>query len=94
MVLWLFAEPIPFTPCIGNGGVIGTIIGQVDGPHDTCVEIRSNGLILKSGEVRSGAEVAIHAGTECAIGFVITNDTIICYNGGRRAQEATSPISD
>lgn len=94
LILRLLSEPLPLTPSVGSSGIVRSIVGQIDGPHDSLFEIRSNGLILESGEVGPSAKMAIHAATVGAVGLVLANYTIISDYGGWRAEEATSPICD
>lgn len=95
LVLWFFANPLPLTPTIGHSCVGRSFVGEVDRPHDTPIEVRSDGLILKHCEVSPvEACVAIHAGTKHTFGLVAADDTVVADHLSRSSQEVSSPISN
>jgi hypothetical protein len=92
--LWLFSEPLPFTPSVGDCGVVGPVVGQIDRPHDSGIVIGGNGLIFEGGEVSPAAAVAVHGGTEGASVLIIANNAIISDDCSRGSEELTGPINN
>lgn len=95
LVLGFFAQPLPLSPTIGHSCVARSFVGEVDRPHDTLIEVRSNRLILKHCEVSPiETVVAIHAGTEHTFSLFAADDAIVADDLTRHAHEVSSPISN
>lgn len=95
LVLWFFAQPLPLSPAVGHSCIVGSLIGEVDRPHDTSLEVRSNGLILEHSEV-SPVEtgVAVHGGAEHTVRLFAAYHAVVANDLSRSAQEISSPISN
>lgn len=94
MILWLFSKPIPLSPSVGKSCIIGSIVGKTDRPHDSGVEVWSNGLIGKGGNVIPCANVCIHSRVEDASWFIRAEDCVVGDDGAIESKEVSSPVDN
>ena len=66
-------SPLPLLEAVGKSGPITTVKGEIGGPHDPGIEIRSDAFILQCTEIVSLAVVAVDGWDSRATGCVVSD---------------------